>query len=108
MNKDNGIYILVTPTIKDDSRAEYRVAFLDSNHNLVWDIGENPSDALDPSVVKPIFNKSKVYTDSYEAQEEAERIVDNNYMTTPPVYRVFISTPYVEWGKTTYAKKSIN
>ena len=106
MNNDNGVYILITPSETDDSKAEYRVAYLDSNNNITWDIDQAGScEACEPSKIKPYFTDATVYTFAGDANEEAYRIADNHYTTTPPVYRIYIETPYPKWGVTTYVKK---
>ena len=100
MSKDNGIYILVTPSEKDKiSKEEYRVAYLDSPNNITWSLEEDPiADTIDPAKVKPHFDKSKVYTDEYDAEEAAYLIAANLNMTQPPIYHVYITTAYPEWN----------
>ena len=109
MNNDEGIYVLVSPTEIDDSRKEYRVAYVDSTGNIVWEL-DSPhlENAVDPSKIKSHFDKAKVYLDEQDAEDEVYRISDNLYMTKPPVFHVYMSTPYARWSAMTYAKENQN
>ena len=95
---DSGIYILTTPAERDTSRSEYRVAHLSAKHNITWHLDRAGStDAVDPTVVKPHFEKVTMFMDSLDAEEEACRLADNLYLAKPPTYRIYISTPFGRW-----------
>ena len=95
---DQGIYVLTSPSERDASRSEYRVAFLDSKHNITWHLDQvGSSDAVDPRIVKPHFNKVAIFTDNLDAEEEVYRLADSLYLVKPPTYRIYISTPFVRW-----------
>ena len=101
---DDGIYILTTPSERDTSRPEYRVAYLAAKHNITWHLDQaSCSDAIDPKVVKPHFNKVAMFTDKLDAEEEAYRLADSLYLVKPPTYRIYISTPFGRWSKPEYA-----
>ena len=103
MTHDNGVYILVSPSVKDRNKEEYRVAYLDSNHNIVWDLSRDLTEILDPSLVKSYFDKSTIYTSNIDAKVQASRIARTLDTTNAPVFHVYLSTTYVEWSETAYA-----
>ena len=105
MINDAGIYILVSPTQEDKRKEEYRVTYLDSTNNIVWELDQKKNtQVLNPSKVKSCFNKSKVYADDNAAREEAYEISNNFCGTLPPIFHIYVSTPYPQWS-TSYDKK---
>jgi hypothetical protein len=108
MINDRGVYILVSPSVKEGRREEYRVAHLDSTNNITWELDQDISaNALDPTKVKPYFDKVIVYSDPLEAKDEATRIINNLCVTDLPIYHIYTSTPYVAWSLP-YAKENQN
>ena len=104
MINDNGIYILVSPSETDESRKEYRVSYLHSTNNICWRIDEGMcKEAISPAIQEH-FEKSEIYTDELDAQEEAYRIADSLYITQPPIFHVYLTTTYPKWSKTIYAQ----
>lgn len=109
MANDKGVYILVSPSKEDSTRAEYRVTYLENGNGILEEIeAAGSTDAVNPSAVKSHFTKVPVFTDSFDADEEAFRLADNQYLTHPSVYHLYITTPFAHWGPTTYAKKNNN
>ena len=92
---DNGVYVLVSPTI--GKSMEYRVAHLTGNENIQYPTLKEP-EILNPELVCKFFNQSKTFSDEFDAKEEAYRLADNMYMTNPPIFTVYLNTPYSEWS----------
>lgn len=109
MANDEGIYVLVCPSPTDKEATEYRVVYLESANNFTWDVSTSGYPEVDvPTAVKTRFTKVPVFTDKMDADEEAFRLADNYYITKPPVYHIYISTPFVEWERPSYAEKHKN
>ncbi len=101
MANDNGVYILISPSAADQVQTEYRVIHVGDGNNIIEEI-EDAGGADFPAAVsvKKHFLKATVFTDRFDANEEAERLADNYYITNPPIYRLYISTPFLKWGGT--------
>jgi hypothetical protein len=109
MNNDEGIYVLVSPTEKDGDKREYRVSYINSTGNITWELDTTHLDnAVEQSKIKSHFDKAKVYSDELDAKDEVNRILDEMDMTETPVFHIYMSTPYLHWSATTYAKNNRN
>lgn len=104
MIQDTGVYILVCPSVTEKGKEEFRVAYLEASNNITWTLDHTSSfnNIIDPTKVASKFIKSEVLTDKLDAEEVAHDITDDLNITTPPIYYIYIDTPFIEWSKTIY------
>ena len=102
MIKDSGIYILVTPT--KQNKQEYRVTYLATENNLPDPTQiKQSSEVLNPETVKKYFDESPILVDELSARTDAIALAEDMCLTSAPIYTVYHSTPYEDWGKTVYS-----
>lgn len=107
MKNDTGVYILISPTEKEGRSEEYRVAYLDSDNNISWEIDNAASaEMLSPAKTRPLFDKSTVHTDRQGALANAYRLGAEVAMTQPPVFYVYLDTSYAKWRTGNHGKES--